>query len=86
MTTPRDDGSLKEAIAREVRKARAGLGVSQHEVADRAGLTPTYISEIENARRNPSATTIIRLSYALGVDPNTILGGYEPSTDARYGS
>lgn len=84
-TTDRQE-MMKDRIGEEVRVARARLGISQDQLAKRANLSPTYVSEIENGHRDPSASTLVALSEALGVDPNTILGADGRFTDARYGS
>jgi transcriptional regulator with XRE-family HTH domain len=47
---------------------RAALGLTQAEVAKRAGVTPFYISLLESGtRRNPSLPVRKRLAKALAV-------------------
>ncbi|MBI2918248.1 MAG: helix-turn-helix transcriptional regulator [Chloroflexi bacterium] len=43
------------------------MGLSQEEVAHRAGIHVTYLSGIERGRRNPSLRNIRRIAVALGV-------------------
>jgi len=43
------------------------MGISQEELADRAGLHRTYISDLERGARNPSLESIQRLAKALEV-------------------
>lgn len=50
-----------------VRKQRGLRGVSQEELASRAGLHRTYLSDIERGARNPSLESINKISKALGV-------------------
>ncbi|HLT91490.1 MAG TPA: helix-turn-helix transcriptional regulator [Woeseiaceae bacterium] len=48
-----------------VRKRRLSAGISQEALAAAAECHPTYISLLENGRRNPSLDTMIRLARAL---------------------
>lgn len=50
-----------------VRNRRNHLGVSQEELAERAGLHRTYIADIERGVRNPSLRTIDKVARALDV-------------------
>jgi transcriptional regulator with XRE-family HTH domain len=45
--------------------ARAIAGLQQKEVAELAGLTPSYVSLIEMGKRSPSQKTVEKLSRAL---------------------
>jgi len=47
--------------------------LSQDELAFRAGLDRTYISQLERGAKSPTLTTIEALSLALGVDPALLL-------------
>ena len=53
------------AVCRSVHERREQLGISQEELAHRAGLHRTYISDIERGARNPSLKTLSRLADAL---------------------
>jgi len=57
--------TLLEAVCKSVHQRREELGISQEELAHRAGLHRTYISDIERGARNPSLKTLSRLSEAL---------------------
>src|SRR5438270_1542305 len=56
---------LKTLFGVAVRKKRVGLGISQEELADRAGLHRTYISDVERGVRNLSLESIEKLAHAL---------------------
>lgn len=60
--------SPKEIFAENIRRLRTSTGLSQEELADRAGLHRTYISSIERAERNVSLENIFLLAQALGVE------------------
>ena len=50
-----------------LRELRQAQGLSQEEVAHRAGVHVTYLSGIERGKRNPSLKNIRRVAMALGV-------------------
>jgi transcriptional regulator with XRE-family HTH domain len=55
------------AFGVHLRSLRLERGLSQEEVAHRAGVHVTYLSGIERGNRNPSLRNIRRLALALGV-------------------
>ena len=62
-------------LARNVRAARARLGLSQTEVGARARLHRTEVSLLERGERDPRLSTIVRLARALDVAPAALLDG-----------
>ncbi len=60
-------------IAQNVREFRQERIWSQEELADRAGVHRTYISQVERAVTNPTATVIAKIADALGVKPAELL-------------
>jgi transcriptional regulator with XRE-family HTH domain len=68
-----------------IRKRRDGLGLSQEELARRARISRTYLSNLERGvSRNPSWAVLERLRAALGgaVSGNTILLRFRVALDA----
>jgi len=58
---------MKLLVANAIKQQRSALGISQEELAARAGLHRTYVSEVERGERNPSITSIEKLAHALEV-------------------
>jgi len=57
-----------------IRAARAGQGVSQRVLADRAGLSRSYLCELELGRgARPSVATMDKLAAALGASRTDLL-------------
>ena len=58
-------GALLKRIGSTIRKRRQALRMSQFTMADKARLSPTYVSQIEAGKRNPTAITLDRIATAL---------------------
>ena len=56
---------MKEFRAQRLRDRRRGLGITQHELARRAGVSTVTISALENAKKEPRAGTVARLAVSL---------------------
>lgn len=59
--------NIHQLIARNIRKQRELLGVSQEKVALIAGLNRAYIGYIERGERKPSVETLEKIAKALKV-------------------
>lgn len=59
---------IKKDFGKKVRHLRLANGWSQEELANRAGLHRTYISDIERGNRNPTLSVIYEVASALEVD------------------
>ncbi|MFN8655983.1 MAG: helix-turn-helix transcriptional regulator [Candidatus Obscuribacterales bacterium] len=70
---PADADPLLAGVSRAIQERREEIGLSQEEVAHRAGLHRTYISDIERGARNPSLKTLSRLSEALEVPTSSLI-------------
>lgn len=62
------DKTLLQEFGLKVQQRRKKLGISQEELAYRAGVHRTYIGMIERAERNITLSNIKRLADALGVE------------------
>jgi transcriptional regulator with XRE-family HTH domain len=71
------DGAFAEALARAVRVLRTELGMSRKELADRAGLSYSYVSEIENAAKQPSSRALRAVAQAFGLEAHELLAAAE---------
>src|ERR1044071_3681495 len=62
---------VKWSFATALKTCRGRLGISQEELAGRAGLHRTYVSDIERGARNLSLESIDKLAKALEVPVST---------------
>jgi transcriptional regulator with XRE-family HTH domain len=65
----------REALGRRLRATREYRGARLVDVAERAGISPQYLSEIERGRKEPSSEMIAAVCGALEIDLIRLLGG-----------
>lgn len=58
--------------AEAVRTARSTAGMTQFDLAVRAGVSPASVHRIEAGRQRPTAATLVVLADALGVPPESL--------------
>jgi transcriptional regulator with XRE-family HTH domain len=66
-----------EQFARNLRRERIRLGLSQERLGDACDLHPTEVSRLERAVREPRLSTVVRLARGLGVRPARLLDRIE---------
>jgi transcriptional regulator with XRE-family HTH domain len=67
-----DPDKFMRSFSMELRKRRETVGISQEELAVRAGLHRTYVSDVECGARNISLRTLCLLSAALEMKPSEL--------------
>lgn len=60
--------SARQMLGKRVRQQRIVLGISQEELAFRADIDRTYISQIERGVGNPSLQVLLRLVKVLQME------------------
>ena len=61
-------------IGKKVKEARMRRLLTQEELAEKAGVSPSTIVNIERDQTVPHFRTIRKLAEALNVDPTSLLG------------
>jgi transcriptional regulator with XRE-family HTH domain len=69
-----------------LRQLRQARGLSQEELANRAGLDRTYVSSCEAGRRNVTLKTIVKLADALELSPAALIEPGQDTTRVAEGS
>ena len=62
-----------KSLGLQIAKARRERGFSQEDLAGAAEIDRSFLSEIENGRKNPSVLSLIRIAKALNVRPGHLL-------------
>jgi transcriptional regulator with XRE-family HTH domain len=64
-------------LGEELRRVRREAGLSQEQVAFRANLDRSYVSQLENSHKSPTVDVLFRLCDALNVKASDILARVE---------
>jgi len=67
------DNVYRKIVAKNVRRFRLKLGLSQEGLAEKADMHWTFISGVERCKYNISLNSIVRLAKALGRLPHELL-------------
>ena len=65
--------SIREVLARNLRRYRAEQGLSQEELAHRADIDRTYVSSLERMQYAAGIDVVESLAAVLGVAPHVLL-------------
>jgi len=64
----------RKLVAEKIRTLRIKKGMTQKEVAIKAGITPNYFALIERGDVSPSNEVVVEIIKSLGVTSKDILG------------
>ena len=59
-------------LGKAIRKLRNKIGISQEELAYRAGIHRTYMGDVERGERNIAVLNIVKIAKALKVKSSTL--------------
>lgn len=79
----RRNEKLVAAFAQVLRRRRKQAGLSQEELAYRAGVSTSYMSLLETRNRQPSLIVIDAISRELGTSMSDLLGEVEQTASQR---
>lgn len=68
------------AVGERIKERRAELGWTQDQLAQRAGISKSFLSELENGKRSVSADNLLDLARVLGVSLDYLMTGQEKGT------
>lgn len=75
---------INATISRNIVKARKKRGLSQKQVAERIGVSQNAVYQWESGLRCAKLETVIKISEAIGCNPNEILNGVKINTKFEY--
>ncbi|HEX8418490.1 MAG TPA: helix-turn-helix transcriptional regulator [Sphingomonas sp.] len=61
--------TLREIVATNLRQLRHDRGLSQEELADRAGINRNYVGMLEREQHAATVDILEKLADILGIDP-----------------
>jgi transcriptional regulator with XRE-family HTH domain len=65
--------NISALFGQVLREQRNSKGISQEDLALIADVDRTFVSQMERGIRQPTITTLIKLSTALGVQPSLLV-------------
>ena len=68
-----DAARAQRMFGKAVRARRNALGITQEELAHRAGIHPTYLGDVERGERNIALINILKLAKALGIKSSSLM-------------
>jgi transcriptional regulator with XRE-family HTH domain/KaiC/GvpD/RAD55 family RecA-like ATPase len=71
-------------IGSKIRNARLKLGMSQKDLADKIGLTSSFISQIENNQISPSLNSFMQIAGALNIKPTALLQSDKKKDELKW--
>jgi CheY-like chemotaxis protein len=74
---------LKTTLGVAIKTERSALGISQEQLAERAGLHRTYVSDVERGTRNPSIAIVERLADALELPISALFDRASHAVESR---
>ncbi|MFD8498158.1 helix-turn-helix domain-containing protein [Amycolatopsis sp. NPDC059657] len=83
---PAPEPLWREALGRNLRATREEQGDRLVDIAERAGISPQYLSEIERGRKEPSSEMIAAVAGALGVGLADLLADIAGDVRQRVGT
>ncbi|RLA91866.1 MAG: hypothetical protein DRG20_00075 [Deltaproteobacteria bacterium] len=66
---------INTEIANRIRELRNKKGLSLSKLAQKTGFAKSYLSQIENMKREPPISTLTKIAYAFGVDIMYLITG-----------
>lgn len=74
----------KILIGQRLKQIRKSAGLTQEQVAEKLGLAPRYISDIEKDKTKGSLDTLVKLCNIYNVSPSFILKDYMKISDSDF--
>ena len=65
------------SVGDRIKKRRKDLGLSQHDICIRVGLSKSFFSELESGKRNVSSSNLLSIGRVLGVSLDWLMTGKE---------
>ena len=75
--------TVSEALGRTIEVMRTERGLKRTELAERSGISYSYLSDIEKGRKPPSSTKLREIAESLGVSPSQLLRGAAQRIEAE---
>ena len=76
-------GNLAEIIGKRIRAYRVQVQLSQEALAERAGVHPTYIGQLERGEKNATLESVAKIAAALHLPLSKLFAHLESSGEQQ---
>ena len=76
---------LSEALGRTIRLARIDQRLERRDLAERAGISYSYLSAIENGQKEPSGRVLYAIARSLGLRDDELLAAARDRLETNVG-
>ena len=83
-TAGKNDKDIWKEISIRIRELRHRQGLSVYALSKKTGFTKSYLSHIENLKREPTLGTLLRIARALGVNVSFLIDGGKAVEEAEF--
>jgi transcriptional regulator with XRE-family HTH domain len=73
---------MPTTVGERIKRRRADLGLTQDQLAQKAGISKSFLSDLENGKRSIGAETLLDVGRAMSVSLDFLMTG-EGSEDRR---
>jgi len=73
-----------EALGRTIKVLRTDLGIGRRELAERARISYSYLTEIENGNKPPSSSVVMEIAEALGMRASRLIEAAEARAESPW--
>lgn len=71
----------KQTVGGRIRRRRQELGWTQDVLAEKAGISKSFLSDLENGKRSVGAETLLDIGRVLSLSLDYLMTGKEPETE-----
>jgi len=75
--------NIKQQIGKRLRKQREKVNMTREEFAEKSGISPQFLAEIENGKKGMSVDTLYKISHAFNFSTDYLLFGRR-SVESSY--
>jgi transcriptional regulator with XRE-family HTH domain len=79
----KDSHTLNSKICNRIKELRIKKGLTQDQLAERSGFTKSYLSQIENHKKEPPISTLNKIAYALELDVLELITGQKSEAEHK---
>lgn len=81
---PKKNDLQAAEIGKRILKTRKELGLTQEELADRSGLSQSFLTCVERGEKGLGFSSIVKISHALGTSTDYLLTGATSKKESNY--